>query len=706
MRKYRFISYLIGVFVIFYLIDANTNIRDYIMKNNQPPVALRNSYNSLNHGERILDHYFWMRDQNWPKVNTPEIIEYLEAENNYYKQHENKPLEKEIYEELKGRVKEDDESYPIKEDGFYYFTRTTKGQDYPALYRKHAGEEELLLDCNVLAKDKSSFAIGRTEVSKDHSKLAYAYDSDGSERYNIHIKDLNSKEDLEETITNTIGSIVWNKESDGFYYLALDDNWRHNKVFFHKLGTKQAEDSLIYHESDPVFSVNVEHSSSYDCIFITSSSSTSNETHYLKDGELKLAIKRSPDHLYDVDHMGDKFYITSNDMGKNFRLVASKDFNRNNFEEIIPHSSDYYLVDVSLYNNHIVATKNILGLSHIEYYNIDNQKLIDKIKFDEEVYEADVGYTNKDDQFLRIIYSSLTTPRTVMEYDFVSKELHVRKTQEIPSGYEASEYQTKRLWASSKDGIKIPLSMVYRKDKIKPGEKNPLLLYGYGSYGMAMPVSFRPNIVSLLDRGFIYVIAHIRGGDELGFEWYESAKFLNKKRTFEDFISSAEYLIEENYTDSDKLSIMGGSAGGMLMGVVVNERPELFKSVVALVPFVDVLNTMLDDSLPLTPGEFEEWGNPIASKEYFDYIKSYCPYSNVKAQNYPDMLVTAGLTDPRVGYWEAAKWVAKLRASKTDNNLLLLKTEMGAGHKGQSGRFNALEEVAMIYSFILGRSEN
>ncbi|MCT4635218.1 MAG: S9 family peptidase [Rickettsiales bacterium] len=676
------------------------------MKYTKPPIASTIPHNSMNHGGKIIDNYFWLRDKNWPKVDTPEILEYVTAENNYYKQHENKALEKEIYEELKGRVKEDDESYPVKEDNFYYFTRTTKGQDYPVLYRKHEEKEELLLDCNALARDKSSFAIGDTEVSRDHSKLVYAYDSDGSERYNIYVKDLGSKKDLDDFITNTIGPIVWNKESNGFYYLALDDNWRRNRVFFHKLGTKQHEDILVYHELDPVFSVSIEHSSSYDYIFINSSSSISSEVHYLKDGELKLAIGRRANHLYSVDHMKDKFYITTNDKGKNFRLVVAEDFNSDNFEEIIPHSLDYYLVDVSLYNEYIVATKSVLGLSSIEYYNIGDQKLVDKIEFDEEVYEAVVRYTNKDDQFLRIIYSSLTTPKSVLEYDFLSKTLHTRKVTEIPSGYDSSEYQTKRLWASSKDGTKIPLSMVYRKDKVKSGEENPLLLYGYGSYGLAMPVSFRPNIISLLDRGFIYVIAHIRGGDELGYEWYESAKFLSKKFTFEDFISSAEYLIEQKYTSSDKLSIMGGSAGGMLMGVVVNERPELFKSVVALVPFVDVLNTMLDDSLPLTPGEFEEWGNPIVSKEYFDYIKSYCPYSNVRRQEYPDMLVTAGLTDPRVGYWEAAKWVAKLRASKTDNSLLLLKTEMGAGHKGQSGRFNALEEVAMIYSFLLGGVKN
>jgi oligopeptidase B len=322
------------------------------------------------------------------------------------------------------------------------------------------------------------------------------------------------------------------------------------------------------------------------------------------------------------------------------------------------------------------------------------------VEFEEELYEANCIYTNKEDKFLRISYSSLTTPTSVLEFEFATKELHTRKTQEV-LGYNASLYECKRLWAFGQDGAKIPLSMVYRKDKISSNKPNPLLLYGYGSYGYGMPVSFRSNIVSLLDRGFIYVIAHIRGGDELGYEWYEKAKFLTKKLTFEDFISAAEYLIANKYTDSSKLAIMVGSAGGMLMGVVANMRPELFKAIVALVPFVDVLNTMLDDTLPLTPGEFEEWGNPIASKEYFNYIKSYSPYDNVIAQNYPTMLVTAGLTDPRVGYWEAAKWVAKLRDLKTDNNLLFLKTEMDSGHKGQSGRFKALEEIAMIYSYVI-----
>lgn len=663
------------------------------------PKAKLLEHQAIYHEEKILDQYNWLRDPNWPKVKDPEIINYLTLENDYCKKHQDEFLEKQIYQELKDRIKEDDESYPVKRDKFYYYNRIKAGQDYYCLYRKNSqGEEELLLDCNELAIGKSSFAIGDISISKDHSKIAYSYDKDGSERYTIYV---NGHPDQ---VTNTIGDIIWNKEGTGFYYISLDKNWRRNKIYYHKLGNKQTEDILIYHELDPIFSVSISETSDDNYFILNTSSSTSCEIHYmLNDGEpkeLKLAIKRRNDHIYELDHMNGKFYLKTNDKGKNFRLVVCNNFKQETFQEIIAHNKDEYLTDFSLYQEYLVITKSILGLNQIEYYSLYNYSLIKKIDFQEEVYEANVVYTNKEDSFLRIHYSSLTTPKSVLEYDFANKILYTRKTDEVLS-YDATKYECKRLWAKSQDGVKIPISMVYRKDKISLNKPSSLLLYGYGSYGLGIPVNFRSNIISLLDRGFIYAIAHIRGGDELGYEWYEKAKFLNKKLTFEDFIACAEYLIENNYTDNNKLTIMGGSAGGMLMGAVVNKRPNLFKAVVALVPFVDVLNTMLDDALPLTPGEFEEWGNPIASKEYFDYIKSYSPYDNIVKQNYPNMLVTAGLTDPRVGYWEAAKWVAKLREFKTDNNILLLKTEMDAGHKGQSGRFKALEEIAMIYSFII-----
>jgi oligopeptidase B len=652
------------------------------------------------------DKYDWLRDKNWPNVTNPRVLEYLHKENEFFKNsmQDMKPLEKQLYQELKARIKEDDESYPVKKDQYYYFTKMQKGQDYPILYRKK-DYEELILDSNELAEGKSSFSMGITTVSNDHSKFAYAYDDDGSERFTIYTKDLQTGNHLTTKISDSIGNIVWNSNSDGFYYVKLNKNWRPDQVFFHRLNSKVEDDILIYQELDPGLYIDIDYSSSKKYLFINSGNGSSNEIKYLdltsSNYNLKTAIKLKKNHLYTLDHLNDRFYLSTNDKGKNFRLVSVKEvdnFAIDKFEEIIAHHQEHYLVDFSLYQEYIVVSKQILGLNNIEYYNLANFKLAGAIKFDEEVYAASVQFTNKEDPYLRINYSSLTKPKSILEYEFSSKTLYTRKTEEIASGYDANLYQAKRLWVESLDGTKVPISMVYRKDLLL--SPNKLLLYGYGSYGYGMPTSFRSNVISLLDRGFIYVIAHIRGGDELGFNWYESAKFLTKKKTFEDFIAVAEYLIKENYTTNEKLAIMGGSAGGMLMGVVVNQRPDLFKSVIALVPFVDVLNTMLDDSLPLTPLEYEEWGNP-KEEEYYQYIKSYSPYDNVKKQDYPHMLVTAGLTDPRVGYWEAAKWVEKLREYRQNDNLLLLKTEMEAGHKGQSGRFKGLEEIAMIYSFLI-----
>ncbi|MEK6734274.1 MAG: S9 family peptidase [Pseudomonadota bacterium] len=645
------------------------------------------------------DPYAWLRDVNWPKIKTQEILDYVKAENDYFeavtKSH--KQLENQIYEELESRIKEEDESYPVKEDKYYYYTRMEKGKDYSVICRKFE-KEEILLDCNTLAEGKSSFALGSVEVSNDHSKLAYAYDADGSERYTVKVRDLSAKEDLSDVILDTIGEIIWNKQGSGFYYCKLNENWRPNQVYFHLLGREQSEDKLIYQEADHGFYLHIGKTSSKDYLLIETGNGSYNEILYHNLDEeaeaSKIMISRRADHLYSLDHINGKFYMLTNDMGKNFRLITLEGEKQ---RELIPHNDDHYLVDIDCYNQYLVVTKRILGINIIEYYDLENYALIDQIKFPEEIYQANVRFTNKEDSFLRINYSSLTTPNSVLEYEFATKKLFTRKTDEVKN-YHQALYETKRLWADSTDGVKVPISIVYRKGKL--GKKNPLLLYGYGSYGMGVPINFRSNIISLLDRGFVYAIAHIRGGDELGFNWYHQAKFLNKKRTFEDFIASAEFLIKAGYTSSEKLAIMGGSAGGMLMGVVVNQRPDLFKAVVALVPFVDVINTMLDESLPLTPVEFEEWGNP-KNKDYYDYMKSYSPYDNVKNMDYPAMLVTAGLTDPRVGYWEAAKWVAKLRKFKTDNNILVLKTDMDAGHSGQSGRFKRLEEVAMIYSFIL-----
>ncbi len=652
-----------------------------------------------------FDCYSWIRDPKWPKVENEEILAYLNTENDYFedKTKEYKNLEREIFEELKSRIKEDDESYPVTRGDYQYYTRTKKGEDFLYILRKKDGMEELVIDCNFLAKGKSSFSLGASKVSFDNNKYAYSFDVDGSEQFKIMVKDLENKKDLDDVIENTIGNIIWNKRGDGFYYLKLNDNWRPNKVLFHKLGTN--DDILIYEEKDDTSFLSIDYSSSQKYLIIDRGNGSDNEILLLElDKENikpEIVLARKKDLLYSVDHIHDKFYFLINDKGKNFRLAYALEGEHHNpqkFIELISHSEDCYLTGISLNNQYLVVEKRILGLNNFDYYDLSTHQFIDRISFNEEVYEADADFTDKNSLFLRINYSSLTTPKSVLEFDFEHKELITRKIEEVKN-YDSAHYEVKRLWAEAKDGVRVPISIVYKKDIKFPA---PLLLYGYGSYGAGVGTYFRSNIISLLDRGFIYAIAHIRGGDELGFRWYEQAKFLQKKLTFSDFITCAEYLIDNNYTVKEKLAIMGGSAGGMLMGVVLNERPELFKAAVALVPFVDVLNTMLDETLPLTPHEFEEWGNP-KNKEYYDYIKSYCPYHNIKKQNYPSILVTAGLTDPRVGYWEAAKWVAKIRKLKTDKNILLLKTEMEAGHAGKSGRYKILEEVAMIYAFIFNQ---
>lgn len=650
------------------------------------------------------DPYSWLRDKNWPNVEDQEVIAHLNQENDYFEKitASNKEQEKIIFEELKSRIKEEDVSYPIILKDYHYYSRMESKKDHPIFCRSKNEIEEIILDCNLLAQDKSSFSLG--DMSKDFSltKIAYSFDDDGSEQFKIKVRDINSKQDFIDEIEGTIGSIVWNKNGDGFFYAKLSENWRPTKIFFHLLGSKQENDRLIYEELDDSFFMDIEASASEELLLINSGNGSRNEIRFLrlddKDFSINLAIEKKDGHLYEIEHIKNKYYILTNDSGKNFRLVTLKkgnDFRDDNFLEIIPHSESEYLTNITINNNYLVVSKKILGLNLFDYYSIENNKKIDQIKFTEEIYQATAYFTHKDDPYLRITYSSLVSPKTIYEFDFDSKELITRKVDEV-LGYQASEYSCKRIWAKAKDGQNIPISLVLKKNIKGP---STLLLYGYGSYGAGMSASFRSNIISLLDRGFIYAIAHIRGGDELGFEWYEKAKFLNKKITFSDFISCAEHLIEQNYTKPDMLSIMGGSAGGMLMGVVLNERPELFKSAIALVPFVDVLNTMLDETLPLTPLEFEEWGNP-KEKEFFEYMKSYCPYQNVKKQNYPRILATAGLTDPRVGYWEAAKWVAKLREYKTDNNDIILKIDMDSGHKGKSGRYEALEEIAMIYAFL------
>jgi oligopeptidase B len=664
----------------------------------------------LFHDDKRIDEYDWLRSRTWPDVKESDILNYLKLENAYAEAFF-KPLEEtkeNLFKEFVGRIKLADSSVPVKEDDYYYSSYTTETSEYPIHIRKKDSldnPEEVIFDENKESAGHKFFKLEDLGVSPDHKLIAYSVDTNGSERYTIKIRNLENKTEYAEKIYNTIGGVVWHENGSGFFYTPVDENWRCTKVLFHKLGTDPKDDVLIYEEKDITFRVDVSKSASKQYVFVDAASSTSNEYWYidLNDPrmELKIITARKDDHLYFPSHHGKHFYIQTNDKGKNFRLVKAitSDPKYENWQEVIPHNPKIYLNYFNLFENHLVVGTKEEGLPKIKIINLnDNSEKL--IEFTEAAYNASVDYTTFDAEALRYDYSSLNTPSSVLEYNFETYETKVLKVKEIPSGFDKELYQVERLWAETRDGVKVPISLIYKKDLKSSDGNNPLYLYGYGSYGLSVLPYFRSTIFSLVDRGFIYAIAHIRGGDDLGYEWYEDAKFLNKKRTFNDFIDVAEHLIKERYTIKGNIVTSGGSAGGMLVGVAVNERPELFKAVIADVPFVDVLNTMLDETLPLTPGEFKEWGNP-KDKEYYDYIKSYSPYDNVKTQNYPHMFVTAGLNDPRVTYWEPAKWVAKLRDLKTDSNILLFDTNMDQGHGGASGRFDYLKEITKEYAFIL-----
>ena len=507
-------------------------------------------------------------------------------------------------------------------------------------------------------------------------------------------------------VLENVSSIIWDELEQGFFYTKMDDKWRSKELYYHKLGAQQKDDTLLYKEKDETFYVSIDKTSDYKYIILHSGNSTSTELQYIDSHaskhKLHMLIPRREDHLCSVDHVHDHFYIQTNDKGKNFRLVRVKDSNPifKNYEEIVSHSDEKYLLNVDLYDDFFVTEIKEKGLPQIRLLNYNLQEL-DSIKFPDPTYTASAIYScHDDDSELLIGYSSPVSPSTVFKYTVANRKMKQIKVQEIPSGYNKEEYKCERVFAESRDGkTKIPVSLIYKKSLFKKDGSNPLFLYGYGSYGISIPPSFSVSALSFLDRGFVYAIAHIRGGDDLGFKWYEDAKFLNKKLTFNDFIDCAKSLIKKKYTSRGNIAISGGSAGGMLIGTAINEEPELFKAAVAVVPFVDVLNTMLDDTLPLTPGEFKEWGNP-KEKKFFDYIKSYSPYDNIKSQKYPTLYVKGGLNDPRVTYWEPAKWVAKLRDSKLDKNLLVFETNMDAGYSGKTGRFYRIKENSRMYAFI------
>lgn len=707
MRIIQLISILIFIISLAEVSMAKSSI--------EAPIAKKIDHLYTIHNETRNDVYHWLRDDNWPKVSKQDVIDYLNQENKYAEQYfaPYKKLQDELFNEMKSRIKEDDESYPVKKDNYYYYSRTEKDKNYSISCRKKDNlnaKEEIILDGNELAAGHLAFSMSAFAINKTHDLLAYSVDFDGEERYQIFVKDLNTNSLYKDEVKDTIGNVTWHQNLNGFFYSKLDENWRSTKLYFHKLGTNQNEDILIFEEKDPTFNVGAFMSSDKNYLFIETGSNTEDEVWYIhidrQDFSPKIIFKRTHDQLYSVDSSHNELYIRINDQGKNFRLVKTSFenlLNKNNWHEIFAHDENIYLTSFDLSKEYIVVNRRIQGINQI--YVMDRNGNIKTIKFDEDSYSASGYFPTYDSSLVRLSYSSLTTPASLMEYDFESEKLYTRKTQEIPSGYDKQNYKSERLFAIASDGTKIPISLVYNKNLRTKNTPQPLYLYGYGSYGISISPSFNTNIISMLDRGYIFAIAHIRGGDDLGYHWYEDAKFLNKKITFTDFITCSEHLIQHNYTNPKSLIISGGSAGGMLVTAVTNQRPDLFRAVIALVPFVDVLNTMLDETLPLTPGEFKEWGNP-KNKEFYDYIKSYSPYDNIKEQNYPAMYITAGISDPRVTYWEPAKFVAKLRTHNLSKNPIIFYTEMESGHQGPSGRYNSLKEVAKIYSFAISIMNN
>jgi oligopeptidase B len=654
-----------------------------------------------------VDNYFWLRDRN-----DPDTVKYLEDENHYTESvmKHTDALQSKLYAEMLGHIKQSDVSVPTKRDDYFYYSRTIEGQQYAVYCRKHGSltaPEEILLDGNAMGQGKKYFRIGNYAVSPNHKLLAYSLDYEGDEDYTIHVKDLATGKLLADEIPTTYYSLEWANDNTTFFYTVLDPAKRPFKVFRHTLGVKQ--DTLVYHETDERFTVELSKTRSRAYIFINIGSSLTSEVRYVSADHptdpFHVILPRVQETEYDVTHHGDSFFIRTNDGAKTFRVVQApvKDPSKSNWKEILPGRPDVTVEGVNSFRDYLVIEERDRGLNKIRIQPFKNGALsnnVHYIDFAEPVYTAGVGDNAEyNAKLLRFGYASLVTPPSVFDYNMETRERELKKQLEVPGGYDPSQYQSERIFATAPDGVKVPISLVYKKGLVKNG-KAPMLLYGYGSYGISMDPGFASDRLSLLDRGFVYAIAHIRGGGDLGKPWHENGRILTKRNTFTDFIACAEFLIAEKFTSSDRLAIQGGSAGGLLMGAVTNMRPDLFAVVVAMVPFVDALNTMLDASLPLTVGEYEEWGNPN-EKKYYDYIKSYAPYENVEAKSYPTILVTAGLNDPRVSYWEPAKWVAKLRTMKKDDHRLLLKTNMGSGHFGASGRYEHLKESAFNYAFIL-----
>ena len=685
----------------------------------KPPVADRKPWRDARHGREREDDYAWLRAANWQEVFKdtalldPAIRAYLDAENAYQEEamRPTAALREALIAEMRGRIKEDDSSVPAPDGEWAYGISYTEGAEYPRYVRRprngSAGSETVILDGQKEAAGRSYFSLGGVAHSTDHDWIAWSCDDKGSEFYAIALRNLSTGEDAAYRIEDTSGDAVWSARSRGFFYTRLDTNHRPSRVYFHRLGTDPADDALIYEETDTGFFMGVGKTQSGEHVVIHIHDHETSEAWLIPASnpaaEPRLLAERETGVEYDVDEAdGTLFILTNADGARDFKIVTAPTdgSRRSDWTDYVPHEDGRLILSHMVLKRHLIWLERRDGLPRIVVKRLaDGKEHV--VAFDEEAYSLGLGGTYEfDTATIRFSYSSLTTPSQTFDYDVETRERTLLKTQEVPSGHDPADYVTRRIFAPAPDGELVPISLLYRKDTRLDGSA-PLMLYGYGAYGISIPAGFNTNALSLVDRGFVWAIAHVRGGKDKGFAWYEAGRREHKTNTFSDFVASADHLVAEGFTSYERIVAQGGSAGGMLMGAVANMAPEKFGAIVAVVPFVDVLNTMLDDTLPLTPPEWPEWGNPIASVADYDRIASYSPYDNVGEKDYPPMLVLAGLTDPRVTYWEPAKWVAKLRATNTGGNLILLRTNMDAGHGGASGRFNRLEEIATIYAFSL-----
>ena len=683
----------------------------------EAPVAEKVPKELVANGNTRVDNYYWMKLSDAQKnadekdEQTKKVISYLNAENDYLAAslEHIEPLQEKIYNEIVGRIKQTDESVPYKDNGYWYYTRYDQGQEYPIYCRKKGtleAEEEILLNVNEMARGHGYYAIQGLTVSEDNSLLAYAEDSISRRRYTVYIKDLRTGKIVDTPIQNTEGNVTWANDNKTFFYVRKDSSTLRSRwIVKHKLGTPPASDQTVSEEKDETFYTGIYKTKSKKYLVIWAGSTLTNYYQILDantpDEKFREFSPRERGLEYTIDHFGDRFYVVTNLDAQNFRLMETpvNKTEKVNWKEKIAQRKDTLLEGLEIFKNYLVLSEraNANTLLHIIDQRTGKKHYLD---FGEPAYTVSSSVNMEfDTDLLRYGYTSLTTPSSTYDYNMITKERKLLKQQEVVGGYNPEDYETERLWAIAQDGTKVPISIVYKKG-IKKDGNNPALLYGYGSYGISMNASFSATRLSLLNRGFVYAIAHIRGGQEMGRQWYDDGKLFKKKNTFTDFIDCAEFLIGEKYTNPEKLFAMGGSAGGLLMGTVVNMRPDLFKGVIAAVPFVDVVTTMLDKDIPLTTGEFDEWGNPEELESYL-YMLEYSPYDQVKAQNYPNMLVTTGLHDSQVQYWEPAKWVAKLRDMKTDHNMLLLRTNMETGHGGTTGRFKVYRETAQEYAFMI-----